>query len=156
MASRTGQAKPRISRILVPTGGSRVDAEAIRLACDLARKHKARVDAVYVIEVKRSLALDADLPGEVQRGEDVLARAEQVAEEERSEIETEILQAREVGPAIVDEAMQRNAQLIIMGVEYKRHFGEFTLGRTVQYVLKNAPCQVVVCREPQLQDLPAD
>ena len=147
MASRLGPPRPRITRILVPTGGGSADADALRLACDIARKHKAQVDAVYVIEVRRALPLDAEMPLEVQRGEEVLARAEQIAEEEHFELETELLQARDVGPAIVDEALQRNVQLIIMGVEYKRQFGEFTLGRTVQYVLKNAPCRVWLVRQ---------
>ena len=138
-----------LARVLVPVGGSRADSAAMRLACDLARKSKARIYAIYVIAVKRSLPLDAELLPEAQRGEGVLSQMEQAAEEFDYEVETELLQAREVGPAIVDEACERNVDLIVMGIPYKRRFGEFTLGGTVPYVLKHAPCQVYVCRQPE-------
>ncbi|MDP2728276.1 MAG: universal stress protein, partial [Dehalococcoidia bacterium] len=63
------------------------------------------------------------------------------------EVETELLQAREVGPAIVDEAIERGVDLILLGVPYKKRFGEFNMGRVAPYVLKNAPCRVWVIRQ---------
>lgn len=149
MAERTvGKA---LARVLVPVSGETTDAAALSLACEMARKTKARVYAIFVIEVRRVLPLDADLPPEVQKGEDVLLRAEQTAEGLDYSVETELLQAREVGAAIVDEACERGVDLIVMGLPYKRRFGEYTLGDTVPYVLKNAPCAVWICREPEHQ-----
>jgi nucleotide-binding universal stress UspA family protein len=58
-----------------------------------------------------------------------------------------VLQAREVGPAIVDEAVERDVNLILIGMDYKKRFGEFSLGRVVPYVLKEAPCRVLLYRE---------
>jgi nucleotide-binding universal stress UspA family protein len=49
----------------------------------------------------------------------------------------------------VDEAIERNVNLIVMGVTYRKRFGEFYLGQTTPYVLKNAPCRVWVAREPK-------
>ena len=49
---------------------------------------------------------------------------------------------------MVDEAIERGVDLITMGVGYEKKFGEFNLGETIPYVLKNAPCWVLVCREP--------
>ncbi|GAI70253.1 unnamed protein product, partial [marine sediment metagenome] len=69
---------------------------------------------------------------------------ESIAEEQGCKIETELLQAREVAPAIVDEAIEREVDLILIGVTYKRRFGEFSLGDVVPYVLKNAPCRVIL------------
>ena len=71
-----------------------------------------------------------------------------IAEEQDCSVETDLLQSREVGPAIVDEAIERGVDLITIGLEYEKKFGEFNLGDTVPYVLKNAPCWVVICREP--------
>jgi nucleotide-binding universal stress UspA family protein len=51
-----------------------------------------------------------------------------------------------VGTAIVDEALEREVDLIVMGISYKRKFGEFDLGHTAPYVLKNAPCRVWIAR----------
>lgn len=135
-------------RVLVPVKGNRSDEEAIALACSVVKKGRdTKIYALYVIEVQRMLPLDADLPDENERGENALQHAEQVAARFDQTIETDLLQAREVGPAIVDEAVERGAELIILGIEYKRKFGEFTLGKTTPYVLKNAPCRVWVCRE---------
>lgn len=135
-------------RVMVPVNGSRADEEAIKLACSVAKKNKGRVRAVYVIEVKRALPLDTELPLENRRGEEVLDQVEEMAEELGCDIDTELIQAREAGPAVVDEAVERGADLIIMGMEYKKRFGDFDLGKATPYILKNAPCQVWVCREP--------
>jgi len=132
------------NRILVPVIGREADDEAIRLACRLAKKDKGKIWAFCVITVKRSLPLDAEIESERKKAEDILDRAESVAEEQDYEIETDVLQAREVGPTIVDEAVEHEVDLILMGVEYKRHFGQFSLGSVVPYVLKNAPCRVIL------------
>jgi len=138
----------KISKILVPINGSATDDDAISLACSIAKKEKGKVYAIYIIEVKRTLPLDAEIAPEVQKGEQVLDHADLLAEKLACDIETELLQAREVGPAVVDEAIERNVDLIIMGMRAKRRFGEFDLGSTAPYVLKNAPCRVWICRAP--------
>jgi nucleotide-binding universal stress UspA family protein len=131
-------------KILVPVSGSVADAEAIRLACRLARKTKGKIRAICVITVRRTLPLDAQLAPEISQGEEILDRAESVAEEEDYQVETDLLQAREAGPTIVDEAVERGINLILMGIEYKKRFGQFSLGNVVPYVLKNAPCHVIL------------
>ena len=133
--------------ILVPVNGNATDDEAISLACGVAKQNKGKVYAIYVIEVKRSLPLDAEIEPEVRRGEDVLDHAEAVAEKSGCQIDAELLQARDVGPALVDEAVERGISLIVMGITYKKRFGEFNLGKTAPYVLKNAPCRVWMVRE---------
>ncbi|MBI4300139.1 MAG: universal stress protein [Chloroflexi bacterium] len=133
--------------ILVPTKGGKASDDAVTLACTLARSRKSKIRIIHVIEVERTLPLDAELEPELRRGEEVLSRAERIGRENNCPVETELLQAREVGPAIVDEASERGVDLIIMGIDYKRRFGEFELGKTVPYVLKHAPCQVWLCRE---------
>ena len=137
-----------ISKALVSVKGERVDEEAIRLACTMARRRKAKLYVVYVIEVKRVLPLDAEIEPEIEKAEQVLKRAERIADEVDYEVETELLQAREVGPAIVDEAVERGVDTIFMGMAYKKRFGEFDLGSVIPYVIKNAPCRVLLWREP--------
>ena len=136
-----------ISKALVAVKGEKVDEEAIRLACSMTRGRKGKVYVVYVIEVKRALPLDAEIKPEMERAEQVLKRAERIADDVDYPVETELLQAREVGPARVDEAVERGVDTIFMGVAYKKRFGEFALGSVVPYVLKNAPCRVLLWRE---------
>ncbi len=121
---------------------------AVVLACSIAKRNKGKVFAVHVIEVKRSLPLDAELSEEAATGEEVLSRAEQVASEADFRIEGELLQAREAGHAIVDEAMERNIDLILLGAEHKAPLGEYQMGRLTQYVLRAAPCSVWLWRHP--------
>lgn len=138
----------RPSRILVPVKGHPTDREAISVACRIAKATKGKVYAIYVIEVQRTLPLDAEIGPEIEKGEAVLAAVERIAQENDYQVDSELLQGREVGPALVDEAIERGIDLIILGVPYKRRFGEFDLGKTIPFVLKHAPCRVWVIREP--------
>ncbi len=131
-------------KILVPVGGTEADDEAIRLACRLAKRDKGKIWAVYVITVKRSLPLDAEIEPGIREAEDILGHAQSIADEQDYEIETDLLQAREAGPTIVDEAVERKVDLILMGVKYKKRFGQFSLGSVIPYVLENAPCRVIL------------
>ena len=131
-------------KILLPVAGTEADEEAIKLACNLDKKHKAKICAVYVTTVKRSLPIEAEIEAEIKKAEDILDHIEDVAEEQGYEIDTELLQSREVGPTIVDEDVERGVDLILMGIKYKRHFGQFSLGSVAPYVLKNAPCRVIL------------
>ena len=128
--------------------GSPADEEAVKLACELAKKSKAEIYVVYVIEVNRSLPLDAVIESDVNKAETVLTRAEDIATENDYSIETDLIQAREAGPAIVDEARERKTDLIIMGLHYKKRFGTFDLGSTIPHVFEEAPCRVLLLREP--------
>ncbi len=132
------------NKILVPISGTEADEEALKLACRLAKKDKGKIWAVYVITVKRALPLNAEIEPEIRQAEAILDHVEGIADEQDYEVETDILQAREAGPAIIDEAVERGIDLILMGVKYKRRFGQFSLGNVVPYVLKNAPCPVIL------------
>lgn len=157
-------------KILVPVTGQESDREAVELACKVTKEAKGKVYVVHVIEVKRSLPLDADLKLEAQRAEEILSHAVEVADEQNYEVETDLLQAREVGPAIIEEAIERGSDLIIMGMSYRKRFGQFALGNVISkgfeqlplgsaiskrfgqfalddaisYVLQNAPCRVLL------------
>ena len=135
-------------RIMVPINGSPTDEEAVRLGCRLARRARAKVYVVTILEVKRSLALDATQDAALAPSEKLLDRAEAIGVELDVEVDTEILQAREAGPAIVDEIREWKADLVIVGMPNRQRFGEFHMGRTAPYVLRNAPCRVLLFREP--------
>ena len=134
-------------KILVSVAGTEVDTETVRLACRLAKRDKGKVWGVFVVAIKRALPLDAEIDSEIKKAEEILNKVETIAEEEDCEVETDVLQAREVGPAIVDEAVERGVSLILMGISYKRRFGQFSLGNVVPYVLKNSPCPVILYQQ---------
>lgn len=133
-------------RILVPVSGADSDGEAVQLACKLAKESKGKVYVIHVIKVRRSLPLDAEMEPDTLTAERMLKNAEDTAREQDCKIETDLLQTREAGPAIVTEAVERQVDLILMGLSSRKRFGRFELGETIPYVLKNSLCQVLVLR----------
>lgn len=139
-------------RIIVPVQGSDADRKAIELAGLLGSGKAAELVLVHVVEVAQSLPLEADMPVEAGAGERTLQDAEQWArkcsDSRVGRIIPELLQARSAGAAIVDEALERGADVIVMALRQHRRHGQSTPGDTVPYVLKNAPCEVLVTRLP--------
>lgn len=144
----------KISSILVPLKGIADEDEVLHLAFQLAAggerraKPRVKIHVIHVVEVPQALALDTDLPDLMAHGEAVLAAAEAAATLRDLEIRADLLQARSAGIAIVDEALERAVDLILLGAQYRRRHGEFDLGSTLPYVFKNAPCRVWVARAP--------
>lgn len=135
-------------RILVPVSGTDTDGEAVRLGCRLARRGKAKVIVVTVLEIRRSLALGTVQDAEMDRAEKLLENAEAVATELETVLETELLQARDAGPAIVEEIAHWKADLVVVGMPFRERFGEFFMGKTAPYILRHAPCRTLLFREP--------
>ena len=144
----------KLKRILVPVEGAPTDHESIVLACSLAKKDKSEILLLYVIEVRRNLPIDAELSEEIENGERVLEQVQRFADKIGCRVETDLLQAREAGSAIVNESVERNAQLIVMGVPYHEKFGEYCVQPRAQYVLEHAGCRVILAREPLPQGEP--
>ena len=137
----------QVSRLLLPLKGEEVDQEVMQLAADLVRPSQGHIYALYVIRAPRSQPVDADFPIEVARGEAVLDSVEKRLRELKCAVTAEFLQAREIGPAVIREAQERDVDLVLLGMPYRRRYGLFSLGRTVPYVLEHAPCPVLVLRE---------
>ena len=134
-----------VEKILVPVNGDQTGEDAFRLACGLSKERKSKLYALYIIEVAQELPLDAEV--ESAHGEATLRRIEAVSQEEKCRVEAEYLQARYAGPAITQETLGKGIDLIVLGIPYKQRFGQFTLGETASYILKNAPCPVILWRE---------
>ncbi len=135
------------NKILVPITGTEVDREVIELACRLIGK-KGQVFVVYTIAVDRTLPIDAEVEPEVQKADSLLTEIETMAGERGWPVETDLLQARELGPAIINAAMEGQADLIIVGLTPLIEFGQFSVGSMVPYLLKNTPCRVLLYQEP--------
>ena len=139
----------KLTNILVPLAGTAIDPDVIEFAIALGRQTKAKITVVHVIEVKWNMPLDAVLDAELERGEEVLALAEKVAEKLGAHITTEVLQAREAAAAIVDTAVEQKSELILIGMPYRKRLGRVYVGRTVEDVYVKAPCAVLAYRQEQ-------
>jgi nucleotide-binding universal stress UspA family protein len=145
---------PSFRRAVVALSGHPNGQRLVRLVAEMARVQKAEVIGVHVVEVDWSKPLDMDVAGQSDEIQQVLDVAEATAEAAGVQIESVLLQARDVGPALVDEAVERDADLLVVGLAYRTKFGgEFAMGRTIPYVMKNAPCAVWVVREPIQEEI---
>lgn len=129
--------------------GSTTDTLVVRAAVEMARAHTTELIALHVVEVDWKHDLDDEMPASRELASTVLDLAEGAAARARLKMKTELLQARDVGAALVDEAASLDADVIVLGLPYrKRRGGDFALGATIPYVFQNAPCTVLVIREP--------
>ncbi len=142
------------SRAVIALSGAPSDAALVKLVAQAAHGSKLmhgskpELVAVHVVEIDWTLPIDADVAGRSEEAMRVLDVAEAAAESAGVRIETVLLQARDVGAAIVDEAVERSADLLVLPLAYRTRFGgDFAIGRTVPYVLKNAPMAVWVVRD---------
>lgn len=145
---RRGEKRPatfEYSRILVPViGDDSIDGPALRVASVLLAGHdRAEVSLLNVIEVPFDRTLDAEDEAAVARADEILTRAHDALQEKGVRARTSTVQARAAGAAIVDEANEQGADLILMGLRYKKRFGgEWDAGRTVPYVMRNSTAPV--------------
>lgn len=138
-------------RIIVPIAGTSVDPDVIRVAVTLAKASKGELIAIHVIEVRWNLPLDAILERETEHGETLLDDAVRIGEQLGVKIETELLQAREAAAAIIDTAREREADLIVLGMPFRKRLGRVYVGRTVQDVYVGAPCAVLAYRQEEIR-----
>jgi nucleotide-binding universal stress UspA family protein len=140
----------KLRRVLVPVSGGSSDERLLEALGSICQIAKPQFTLVYVVEVPQAMPIDAELPGEIARGEAVLERAETYLKkrlgEKNNGLITELLQARSAGAAIVDEATEQNADMVMLATEARVLHGKTTLGESVGYVLKNCPCEVFLVR----------
>ena len=148
MASTRKAKDTALSSALVAVTGDGADDDAVRLACEMLASQKAQLYLVYVIEVERGLPVDAEIGAATSRAEEVLNHVEEVARPYKFDTQAELLQSRRAGHALVQEAVEKGVDAIILGLPYRYTYGSFSMGDTAPYVLKNAPCKVILWRDP--------
>ena len=147
-------AAPTFRRAVIALSGHPNGMRLVKLVAEVAKPWKAELIGVHVVEVDWSMPLDMDIAGRSEAIQQVLDMAEGTAEAAGVKLESVLLQARDVGAALVDEAVEREADVLVVGLAYRTKFGgDFAMGRTIPYILKNAPCAVWVVREPIPEDI---
>jgi nucleotide-binding universal stress UspA family protein len=140
----------KAARILV---GLKTNEHAIPLT-DLACRIGARgahLLLVHVIELPDTTPLDAEVPDLEKRAQQILRAGERVARRSRMKVNTLILRARSAGRALLDEMKERKIELAVLGSHHGRSLGELFLGTTHQFLVRHAPCQVLLSIPPRKQ-----
>jgi nucleotide-binding universal stress UspA family protein len=139
-------------RAVVALSGDTVDNACVRLAIETARHGhggNAEIVGVHVIQVAWSMALDVDNASEYDKSQYILDAADQSVDNAHLKMRTVLVQSRDAGAAIVDEAFACDADLIIVGLPVRRWTSsDESVGHVAAYVLRHAQCAVWVVREP--------
>ena len=137
-------------RILVPMKLGDIGEEMVATAIALAKDDPAEVLAITVVRVPRRFPLEGDLPPDVAaRVEASLEEARALGEDHEVEVSTGVVQARSIGHAIVEEAKAREADLIVLGSSPRWRRQSRFFSPTVDFVLRHAPCEVLVVAFPE-------
>jgi nucleotide-binding universal stress UspA family protein len=135
--------------ILVPMKLGPIGEEMIATAVKLARDRDAHVEALFVIRVPLDLAIDAELDEQEERAAASLAEAALLGADLGVQVRTETIRARSIGEAIVSEATRRGNDLIVCGSAPRWRRQSRFFSPTVEYVLRKAPCEVLVVAFPE-------
>jgi basic amino acid/polyamine antiporter, APA family len=151
VASADEQVLPEATfgRILVPMKLGEIGEEMAATAIKLAQERNAVVEALFVIRVPLELPLDAELADEEEAAAAALAEAKLLGEENGVDVQTATVRARSIGEAIVGEARRRDVDLIVLGSHPRWRRRSRFFSPTVEYVLRKAPCEVLIVAFPQ-------
>jgi APA family basic amino acid/polyamine antiporter len=140
---------PEFRRILVPMKVGDIGEEMVATAIALAKEHGAEIEAITVVRVPRQFELEGPLPPDVANRVDAsLDEARLLGEDHGVEVRTDVVRARSIGHAIVDEARARQADLIVVGSSPRWRRQSRFFSPTVDFVLRHAPCEVLVVAFP--------
>jgi basic amino acid/polyamine antiporter, APA family len=139
----------RFKKILVPMKIGLIGEEMVATAIRLASEHEAEVQALHVIRVPLEQPLDAPMIDEEERAEASLAEARLLGADHDVVVEGAIVRARAIGSAIVERAIEADADLIVLGSAPRWRRQARFFSPTVDYVLRKAPCEVLIVAFPQ-------
>ena len=137
------------SSILVPMKLGLIGEEMVATAVKLAQERGVPVEALYVIVVPLELPFDAEMVAKEEAAAAAIAEAMLLGADHGVEVRGAIVRARSIGAAIVKEAADRGADLIVLGSAPRWRRQSRFFSPTVEYVLKKASCEVVVVAFPQ-------
>jgi len=137
------------SSILGPMKLGPIGEEMVATAVKLAAERGAEVEALYVIKVPLDQPLEAELSEQEERAAASLAEATLLGGDLGVQVHAVTIRARSIGQAIVHEAGERGNDLIVCGSSPRWRRQARFFSPTVEYVLRKAPCEVLVVAFPE-------
>jgi APA family basic amino acid/polyamine antiporter len=128
---------------------ARVADEMTATALRLASERRARVVALYTLEVPTSRPLSQIAPEDEERANEQLAEAEALGQLYGVQVISRLVRTRNAGRALVEEADRRGSEIIVLGSPGRSVRSARLFGTTVDYVLRHARCKVMVGATPE-------
>ena len=128
--------------ILVGLDGSSQSFRALEFALEEGKLRKKKVVAIH--SLYGGTKTDEE---DIQRGEEILKKAEEIAKDYGVEIETHLLvRGKSPGEDIVEFAKEIGAEMIVVGMKKRSPLEEVILGSAAKYVVANATQPVVLVK----------
>jgi APA family basic amino acid/polyamine antiporter len=133
------------TKVLVALRDMQSAESLVMLACQISSGMEAELTALHVAEIPMATPIDAADEVLDRPGREILDHARKYATEHFSRaIATKLLRARQAGEALVGEAAEQRIDTLVVGYHQPHTLGEILLGSTAQYVIRHAPCRVIV------------
>jgi nucleotide-binding universal stress UspA family protein len=143
-----------MARILVPFDGGAESERLLDMASRAANDNGDEVHVVYVIRVPRHLPMGADMSAERTLAAALFERAYTIADRYHTCLTAVTVEAREVGPGIVEAARSCECDTIMLELRSRRRFYDRTrLNRTLHHIMTHAPCQILISYPPAVDEV---
>jgi APA family basic amino acid/polyamine antiporter len=131
--------------VLVALDAAHYSPQTIATAAKLAARRRRGIHLIVTIVVPQSLPIDAQLPEEELAARAVIEQA-RLQGGRRVTGHTERVRPGQTGRLIVEEARELRAVAIVMPLPPRT--GTTVFGKTVETVLSDRPCRVIIESEP--------
>jgi APA family basic amino acid/polyamine antiporter len=122
------------------------DTEVLQTACEIAKHHRAKISAVYILEIPESMPMDADLKERELAGETILKHAEAISREYHLHMDLELVRARSIERALLDLVKNARHDVIVLGASRVEYRARKRFVSQAEGFLKSAPCRVIFCK----------
>jgi APA family basic amino acid/polyamine antiporter len=132
--------------VLVPLVDGHIDEHLLATAAKLAAQKRRGIHVLAMVTVPLALPIDAHLPEAEAEADSVIEQAK-IQAGRRVSGHTEKIRAGQAGRRIIEEATDMRAAAIVMPLP-RRVAGLSVFGKTVETVLTERPCRVVIESTP--------
>jgi APA family basic amino acid/polyamine antiporter len=132
--------------VLVPLGEGQYDESVVATAAKLAARKRRGIHVIALVTVPSALAIDAPMPEAEEQAASLIEQA-RVQAGARVSGHVERVRSGQAGRRIIEEAVDMRAAAIVMPLP-RRVDGASLFGKTLETVLAERPCRVIIESQP--------
>jgi nucleotide-binding universal stress UspA family protein len=148
MAGKQSCPIPGLKKILLATDGSKYSGAALKEAISISKACSSKLYVLSVVEMNPEYEALAPRLVEKAEGETrkLLESAKKKILKEGLECETLVHEGDEPAQLIVEEAVKKKVNMIVMGIHGRTGLKKLMMGSVTQKVIAHTPCSVLVVK----------
>lgn len=135
----------KVTNILVSVS-PKGSIDALQTSLEIAKFHKSKITAVYVIEIPDSVPMNVELLDHELIGQQALKRAEALAREFDKQIDLTLVRSHTVKDALLHMIKDHKYDLVVVGTPKMDLFRGRAFAYQLKKFLEKAPCRVIFCK----------